>query len=231
MSSLHVSVLDPSPQSLCAQFQPALSAYLDGELDLGHSGVLIRHLEVCRECADKLEMYRQIAEQMRALPVPALPADLGLKLRVRASHYAVRGQKVLYWRMRLMHLIQAMAVPAAVGTATALFLFSALAGGVQARVSARPGAPDVQVGMGAMPPRLARSSDFDIAGPMMVEAQIDSSGHVYGYSVLSGKPDAQAITRLKNQLLMSVFQPATTIFGQPTTGSLLVSVDAVDVRG
>jgi hypothetical protein len=160
-----------------------------------------------------------------------VPADLGLRLRVRASHFSVRGGRAQYWRLRLMHAIQAMAVPAAVGTATALFLFSALAGGVQAKVSARPGVPDVQVGMGAMPPRLTRSSDFDIAGPMLVEAQIDASGHVYGYSVLSGNPDAQAITRLKNQLLMSVFQPATTIFGQPTNGSLLVSFGTVDVRG
>jgi hypothetical protein len=231
MSSEHVSVLDPSPESVCAQFQPALSAYLDGELDLGQSGVLIRHLEVCEECAGKLEMYRELGERLRRLPAAAVPADLGLRLRVRASHFSVRGGWAQYWRLRLMHAIQAMAVPAAVGTATALFLFSALAGGVQAKVSVRPGVPDVQVGMGAMPPRLTRSSDFDIAGPMLVEAQIDASGHVYGYSVLSGNPDAQAITRLKNQLLMSVFQPATTIFGQPTNGSLLVSFGTVDVRG
>lgn len=216
---------------VCASFQPALSAYMDGELDLGHSGVLIRHLESCPACSQRLEEYRGLAERLRQLPPVAPPADLGLRLRVRASHHAVRGQRLDYWRLRLMNAIQAMAVPAAVGTATALFLFSALAGGVQAKVVVRPGLPDVQVGVGAMPPRLARSSNFDIAGPMLVEAQIDSTGHVYGYSVLSGNPDAQALTRLKNQLLMSVFQPATTMFGQPTNGSLLVSFGTVDVRG
>lgn len=215
----------------CAAFQPALSAYLDGELDLGQSGVLVRHLERCTACTQRIEQYRLLGGQLRALPSPRPPADLALRLRVQASHCSVRGQRWEYWRMRVANAIEALALPTAVGTIAAICLFAVLAGGVRTNAIANPLLPDPQVGMDAQPPRMTSVANFNVRGPLLVEAQIDSSGHVYGYSVLSGHLNQNLITRLNNQLLMSVFQPATTIFGQPTNGSLLVSFGTVDVRG
>ncbi|MGH9393446.1 MAG: anti-sigma factor family protein [Terriglobales bacterium] len=214
----------------CARYRPALSAYLDGELEPWDSGGLIRHLEACPHCAAELADFRALGALMRDLPAPPPPPDLALRLRVEASHYSVRGERWEYWKLRLTTAFHALAMPAAVGTAVALCLFSALAGGVRTK-SAHSSRPDVQVGMDATPPRLINSSGFGVGGSVVVEAQIDSTGHVYGYNVLSGAPDAQVISRLNNQLLLSVFQPATTIFGQPTNGHLVVSFGTVDVRG
>lgn len=219
------------PTGSCAALQPALSAYLDGELDLSESGVLIHHLEQCRECSERLDQYRALGEQLRTLPAPPLPTDLSLRLRVKASQYAVRGLRWEYWRIRLSNAIQAMALPTAVGTIAALCMFAALVGGMGIHAVANPLLPDPQVGVDAEPPRLTSAPLFDISGPLLVEAQIDATGHVYGYSVLSGVLNPTLISRLNNQLLMSVFQPATTNFGQPTTGHLLVSFGTVDVRG
>lgn len=215
----------------CSALQSALSAYLDGELELSESGVLIHHLEQCRGCSERLEQYRALSERLRTLPAPPLPADLSLRLRVNASQYAVRGLRWEYWRIRLSNAIQAMALPTAVGTIAALCIFVALVGGMRINAVANPLLPDPQVGMDAEPPRLTSAPLFDISGPLLVEAQIDATGHVYGYSVLSGVLNPALISRLNNQLLMSVFQPATTNFGQPTTGRLLVSFGTVDVRG
>lgn len=222
----------PAPAaSRCHMLHGALSAYVDGELPLEQSGALIHHIEQCPACSARLQAYREMRQQLQALPAPAAPTNLALRLRVQASHYSVRGQRWLYLRLRLGAAIQAMALPTAVGTAAALFLFSALAGGVRSNIVNDPLRPDVVVGGAATPPRLTSSSDYGVGASVLVEAEIDATGHVYGYSVLSGPTDAQLISRLNNQLLMSVFQPATTNFGQPTTGSLLVSFGTVEVRG
>ncbi|MGH9465835.1 MAG: anti-sigma factor family protein [Terriglobales bacterium] len=215
----------------CLGFQSSLSAYLDGELDIGGSGALIRHLESCRTCAVRLEQYRALEQGLRALPAPAPPGDLALRLRVKASHHAVRGLHWQYWRLRLSSALQALMLPTAVGTVAALCLFAALAGGVRVNAVSNPLVPDPQVGMDAQPPVLTRTENFDISGPLLVDAKIDATGHVYGYDVISGVLNPNLISRLNNQLLMSVFQPATTIFGQPTDGNLLVSFGSVDVRG
>ncbi|MGH9413570.1 MAG: anti-sigma factor family protein [Terriglobales bacterium] len=231
VSTSTLPAMEIAGASACAVWQPALSAYLDGELDLGASGALIRHLEKCPECSGRLEQYRVLGQRLRTLPSPLVPADLGLRLRVRASHYAVRGLRWQYWRIRLSSAVQALALPTAVGTIAALCMFAALVGGVHSNVSGNPLLPDPSVGVDAQPPRLTSAPNFDISGPLLLEAQIDSTGHVYGYSVLSGALNPSLISRINNQLLMSVFQPATTNFGQPTNGSLLVSFGTVDVRG
>lgn len=219
------------PAAACQALQPALSAYMDGELDPGQSGALLHHLEKCPNCAAILGDYRAMSEAMRALPAPEPPAELALRLRVEASHYSVRGQRWLFLRLRWMAALQTLALPAVVGTVAALSLFVALAGGVHSNIVNNPLLPDVPVFGNATPPRLTSMPSYSVGRALLVQAQIDATGRVYGYRVLSGSADPQTIARLNNQLLLGVFQPATTIFGQPTTGSLLVSFDTVDVRG
>ncbi|HUX68243.1 MAG TPA: zf-HC2 domain-containing protein [Terriglobales bacterium] len=231
LQSHHAADGVPPAPSRCHQLQAALSAYVDGELPMEQSGALIHHLDQCGACSARVQCYRGLRQGLQELPAPAAPTQLALRLRVEASHYSVRGQRWQYLRLRLGTAIRAMALPAAVGTASALFLFSALAGGVRSNIVNDPLRPDVVVGGNPTPPRLTSLSDYGVGAPVLVEAQIDATGHVYGYSVLAGPTDAQLISRLNNQLLMSVFQPATTNFGQPTTGSLLVSFGTVEVRG
>ena len=223
--------VDPGRPAACRGMAALLSPYLDGELDAGRMRALLQHLEGCAACAARFEQYTQLRQQLRALPAPPPPPDLGLRLRVAASRYSVRGQHWLFWRMRIAEAIRALALPAAVGTAAALCMFTALAGGFRAKTGYYPLRPDVAIGGDAMPPRLMSMPDYTVGAPLLVRAQIDSTGHVYGYSVLAGQTDAQIISQLNNQLLMSAFAPATTNFGQPTTGSILVSFGIAHVRG
>lgn len=225
------SSADAPPVSDCVSWLPSLSAYVDGELEVQESAPLLQHIARCPACANRLQSYRALGTELRALSTPAIPLDLGLKLRVAASHYSVRNQRWLYLRMRWAAALEAMAVPTAVGTVATLFLFIALAGGVRSNIVNNPMIPDVPLFGFATPPVLTSAPDTTVAGAVLVEAQVDASGRVYSYKVISGAHDPQTIDQLNNHLLLSVFQPATTIFGQPTNGSVLVSFGTVDVRG
>lgn len=214
----------------CEEFSPLLSPFVDGELNIEQGCEAMRHVEECGLCTRRVQELRSMGKLMRALPVPLPPADLALRLRVAASHYSVRATRMEIWKMRIATLLQAIAVPAVAGTMGALLVFAFLFGSVTVPVSTAQDGPDVPLGI-ATPPRLLQAAGFDVDAPLLVEANVDAYGRVYGYRVLSGHPDAQALSRLNNQLLFSVFEPATTMFGQRTSGSVLVSYGMVRVRG
>jgi hypothetical protein len=66
--------------------------------------------------------------------------------------------------------------------------------------------------------------------PIVVDAMVDSSGRVYGYTILEGPKDAGVNVRIENNLLSSVFKPAT-VFGVPVRGHVVMTYTGVSVRG
>ena len=213
----------------CGEFEPLLSPYIDGELEVKQSCEVVRHVEECGKCREHLQSLRTMGKMMRALPVPPPPRDLALRLRVAASRHSVRVSRLELLQFRFGMMWRAIAVPAAAGTMGALMLFAFLFGSVTPPLQASEG-PDVPLGY-ATPPRLLTAAGFDVTAPLVVEANVDAEGRVYGYRVLAGHPTARVISEVNNQLLFSVFEPATTIFGQRTTGQVLVSYGTVHVRG
>lgn len=213
----------------CGEVEPLLSPFADGELNLQQSCEVVRHVEECGQCREHLQSLRVMGQLVRALPAPPPPPHLALRLRVAASRHSVRASRWELVKLRLTILCQAIAVPAAAGTMGALMLFAFLFGSITPPLRASQG-PDVPLGY-ATPPRLLQAAGFDVSAPLVVEASVDASGRVYGYRVLTGHPDAQVLSQLNNQLLFSVFSPATTMFGQRTTGRVLVSYGSVHVRG
>jgi len=65
--------------------------------------------------------------------------------------------------------------------------------------------------------------------PVVVEASVDSRGRVYDYKIVSGEQDPATRTQVANQLLGSVFQPATA-FGIPVRGRVVVTFAAISVH-
>lgn len=65
--------------------------------------------------------------------------------------------------------------------------------------------------------------------PIVVEAMVDSSGRVYDYAILTGPKDTEVRTRVENNLLGSVFKPAT-VFSVPVRGHVLMTYTGVSVR-
>jgi hypothetical protein len=64
-----------------------------------------------------------------------------------------------------------------------------------------------------------------------VEAYVDSNGRVQDYRVLSSPDQSKELTpELKNMLIFTTFKPATA-FGQPTSGTAVLSFSNVQVKG
>jgi hypothetical protein len=66
--------------------------------------------------------------------------------------------------------------------------------------------------------------------PIVVDAMVDSSGRVYRYTILEGPTDSEVNIRVENNLLTSVFTPAT-VFGVPVRGHVVITYTGVSVRG
>jgi len=64
----------------------------------------------------------------------------------------------------------------------------------------------------------------------MVEAKVDTNGRVYDYSILAGQLDQAARLQVEQNLLSSVFKPAT-LFGTPVRGQVVLTYTGVSVRG
>jgi hypothetical protein len=63
-----------------------------------------------------------------------------------------------------------------------------------------------------------------------VEASVDAAGRVYDFSIVAGPQDDAVRTQIANQLLGSVFQPASA-FGVPIRGRVVVTFSGISVRG
>jgi hypothetical protein len=63
-----------------------------------------------------------------------------------------------------------------------------------------------------------------------VEAYVNENGRVYDYNVVSGTMDATVQSQIVDQLVMSVFQPAS-VFGAPVRGRVVLTFSGVQVRG
>jgi hypothetical protein len=65
---------------------------------------------------------------------------------------------------------------------------------------------------------------------IIVEASVDSRGRVYDYTIVSGPQDDAVRTQVANQLLGSVYQPASA-FGVPVRGRVVVTFAGISVHG
>ncbi|MBJ7604248.1 MAG: zf-HC2 domain-containing protein [Candidatus Dormibacteraeota bacterium] len=68
----------------CAEVRSRLEAMVDGELDAALPDVR-QHLAVCDACRRQHEEAASLPSRIRALPAPALPADLVTQVLVRVG--------------------------------------------------------------------------------------------------------------------------------------------------
>jgi hypothetical protein len=65
---------------------------------------------------------------------------------------------------------------------------------------------------------------------IIVEASVDDLGRVYDYTIVAGPRDEAIRAQVLNQLLSSVFQPASA-FGVPVNGRVVLTFDGISVHG
>jgi hypothetical protein len=66
--------------------------------------------------------------------------------------------------------------------------------------------------------------------PVLIDAKVDTSGRVYDYIIIDGPSDPAVRLQVEQNLLNSVFKPAT-VFGVPVHGHVMLTYAGVSVRG
>jgi hypothetical protein len=191
----------------------------------------------CRSCTQDLAAWRAAQEALSALGPVKAPADLALRLRRAIADESERHNSRLLVRLAQswQSAVRPMLLQVSAGFAGSL----ALVGCIALLVGAAAAPRDVQANdepLGALTaPHLLYSTAASGSAvtvrdnPIVVEASVDSRGRVYDYKIVSGEPDPATRLQVANQLLSSVFQPATA-FGVPVRGRVVVTFATISVH-
>ncbi len=229
----------------CWSVRQKVSAYLDDAVSAEEGRLLERHLNTCRECALETEQYSGLRGKLRSLPRPLPPPELTTRLRVLASKIRTEsaGGASRWYRwlnrleLSLHHLMRPLALPAAGGLCSAVFLFSTL-------VPTFKSAFELNVLSGDVPTMLSTEPLLKFAGPInfadgdaVVDLQLNGQGRIMDFAIVSapGQQDEKLRHSIENSLLFTEFRPATT-FGRGVASTVRISFRSsrssrIDVRG
>lgn len=224
--------------SECEEVRSSFSGYLDGAISGREMQAVARHLEDCRECGREFAEWRGMQRVLEQAATVKAPMDLGLQLRLAISHESARRQGHWYdgLVMKWDNLVRPMVVQVSAGLASTLVLIGSL--GMLVSVVAAPEAVlahDEPLGQLTVPHYLysAAGSEAVTAGSdttIVVQAEVNSAGRVYDYTILTGATDPATAAQIRDELMMQVYEPAR-VFGEPVRGRVLVTFSGVSVRG
>jgi hypothetical protein len=199
------------------------------------------HIEGCTGCAEEFALWRGVQRSLSELGPAQPPVRLQARLREaiavereRGAHLSLGRRALLVWERSLAPL----AVRLSGGLAAALVLAGGLTWMFAAPLAAVQASDDALSHLVAprylysqVPPqpiKTHRDKPSDV--PIVVEAMVDSQGRVYDYTILAGPQDPSVKVRVEDNLLSSIFKPAT-VFGVPVRGHVVMTYTAVSVRG
>lgn len=218
----------------CMQARPLFSSYLDGAVSGVEMHEISSHLEQCDACRTEYGQLENTRILLSSLGHKQAPPDLAVRIRITlASARTHTWRQVLRGRMvRLQNALDAFMLPATAGVVTAVFFFAGLIGFFVPPVSANRG-DDVPT-MFYTPPRLESSayadSGLELDPSILIETDIDATGRVQDYRIISGRDDAQIREELNRALLFTIFAPAQS-FGRPVPGKAIISFAHINVKG
>jgi hypothetical protein len=233
----------------CAAIQSRFSAYLDGAVSGHEMQEISSHVEGfddgcgnsssgCEACARELAAWRMTQNAICTLRPAKAPADLPLRLRVAISREHARRTSRLADRLSLAwdNAVRPLLVQVSAGFAGSVVLVGSIM--LLLGVVATPQdvlANDEPLGAVTAPHYLystvtpgAIVTPHDTA--IVVEASVDSTGRVYDFTIVAGSQDEGVRTQVANQLLNSVFEPASA-FGVPISGRAIITFSGICVRG
>ena len=217
----------------CAHARPLFSSYLDSAVSGVEMHQIAGHLERCADCRGEYTRLESTRSLLGMLGRKQAPPDLADKIRISLSSARSRTWRELLGArlVRMQNAVDTFVLPATAGTAAAIFAFAALIGFfVQAPIDVNADVPTIFY----TPPRLESAaytdSDLDLDSSLLIETDIDASGRVQNYRIVSGRDDAQVRERLNRALLFTIFAPAQS-FGRPVPGKAVISFAQIHVRG
>ena len=229
----------------CAAIQASFSAYLDGALSGREMQEIARHIDGsgnwaagCEACTRELAAWRLTQDAIVMVGPAKAPADLALRLRVAVSHEQARRSARLLDRFWPVwdNAVRPMLVQISAGFAGTVVLVGSIV--LLLSMVAAPQevlANDEPLGAVTAPHYLYSTvAPAAIVTPqdagIVVEASVDSIGRVYDFTIVAGPQDESVRTQVANQLLDSVFQPASA-FGVPIRGHAIITFSGISVHG
>ncbi len=226
-----------TPQ-ICRKCQSSFSAYLDGAVSGQQMQQIAQHLETCVPCSAEFTALRGMQRTLAAVGPAKAPADLGLRLRLAISHEQAKRRSNWLDTLSLKwdNAVRPMLVQVSAGFAGAVILIGGI--GLLLGMVAVPEpvmANDEPLGAMTAPHFLysAASSTAivtDHDSVIVVEAYVNSEGRVYDYNIVSGPSDPAVNNQVVDQLLMSVYKPAS-VFGAPVRGRVVLTFSGISVHG
>jgi hypothetical protein len=222
----------------CDSIRSSFSAYLDGAISGHQMQAIARHLESCADCKREFDGLRAMQQSLAILGPAKAPADLGMKLRIAISHE--RAAMKSSWKDRFglkwENTVRPLLVQVSAGFAGSVVLVGGiilLLGMVAAPEPVM--ANDEPLGAITVPHYLYSAVDphpitTSNDAPIVIEAYVNEQGRVYDYNIVSGPVDTTVKNQVADQLVMSVFQPAS-VFGSPVRGRVVLTFAGVFVRG
>jgi hypothetical protein len=220
----------------CHRVQAAFSSYLDGAMSGVEMGWMAKHLKECPVCAMEFRAWRAVQMALGDLGPAKAPDRLQDQLRIalasereRGSYLPITGRLGLQWKTKVAPMVP----QAAGGLAAAVLLLGGLFRmfGPGITVQANDDGLAHLVGPRYLYSQVAPEPiETGREVPILVEAMVDTRGRVYDYQIIDGPHDPAVRMRVEENLLSSVFQPAT-VFGVPVDGHVMVTYMGVSVQG
>jgi hypothetical protein len=220
----------------CETTRAEFSGYLDGAISGVAMATIASHLEACDDCAQEFEALRTVQQSLSSLGHATAPDRLQAQLhqaialeRERGTHLSLRGKFLLAWD----DWLASAALRASAGLAAAIVFLGGFAWMFGAPLAVQANDDNMSHLIAPhflyaeVPPQPV-TLDRDTL--IMVEAKVDTTGRVYDYSILSGPTDPSARLRVEQNLLASIFKPAT-LFGAPVRGHVVLTYTGISVRG
>ena len=221
----------------CAKTRSCFSAYLDGAVSGKRMQEIARHLESCEDCTQEFSALRSMQQRLATLGPAKAPADLGLRLRLAISHEQAQRKSSWFDEISLKweNAVRPLVVQVSAGFAGAVVLVGGIALLLGMVAAPEPVmANDEPLGAITVPHYLYSSVNPHaiVTGHdtvIVVEALVNSQGRVYDYNIVSGPLEAAVRNQVVDQLLDSVFEPAS-IFGAPVRGRVVLTFSGISVR-
>ncbi|HEX3969020.1 MAG TPA: zf-HC2 domain-containing protein [Edaphobacter sp.] len=226
-----------NPQ-FCHKCRSSFSAYLDGAVSGKQMQRIARHLETCSDCAREFSALRVMQRSLAILGPAKAPADLGLKLRLAISHEQARRKSSWFETLgvRWENAIRPMLVQVSAGFAGTIILIGSIGLLLGMVAAPEPVMANDEPLAGMTAPHYLYSSVSpraivtDQDSVIVVEAYVNSEGRVYDYKIVSGPDDPAVHDQIVDQLMMSVYEPAS-VFGAPVRGRVVLTFSGISVHG
>jgi len=198
---------------------------------------IAKHLEDCADCSQDFASLRATQRILSTVGQAKAPADLGLRLRLAISHE--HSKRKSSWidtiSLKWDNAVRPLLLQVSAGFAGAVMLVGSIALLLGLVAAPEPVmANDEPLGAMTSPHYLYSSVNphailTDHDGVIVVEASVNSDGKVYDYRIVSGPESPAVQSQVVDQLLTSVFQPAS-VFGAPVRGRVVLTFSGISVR-